>query len=85
MTMKANLYLHKDAFVYNGVDTSEEFASKLSCLVKDMRDVICEQSDENIFHIHDELFQIPLFEQEVIYDVPFLFVGCRIAAAQGNS
>lgn len=69
--MKANLYLHKDAFVYNGVDTSEEFASKLSCLVKDMRDVICEQSDENIFHVHDELFQIPLFEQEVIYDVAF--------------
>lgn len=70
--MIANLYLHPDTFVHNGVDSKKDVCAKLIALVDDMAKVVYEHNDENRFkvpasfpcvHVYKEMTIIDLAEQ----------------------
>jgi hypothetical protein len=67
--MLANLYLHPDTFVYNGTDTQQQVADKLSALVTDMRMIITDYSDENVFKVPESLLSVFVFETKNIVDL----------------
>lgn len=62
--MLANLYLHPDTFVYNGTDTYQQVAEKLSALVTDMRMVITDYKEDNVFRVPNSLWSTHVFEQK---------------------
>ena len=60
--MKANLYLHPDAFAYNGTDTEAEVTAKLNKLAEDMRDVLYRKTKDNAFVSHSKLPKCKVFQ-----------------------
>lgn len=59
--MIANLYLHKDAFEYNGTDAQEQVKDKLRAFADDMRDIVYGHSDENVFCVSSEVLTCEVF------------------------
>lgn len=59
--MIANLYLHKDAFEYNGTDSQEQVIDKLRAFADDMREIIFSRADENVFCVSPEVLTCEVF------------------------
>ena len=59
--MIANLYLHKDAFRYNGMDSQNLVKDKLRAFANDMRDIVFNHSKENIFCVSSEVLTCEVF------------------------
>ena len=59
--MIANLYIHKDDFQYNGTDSKEQVELKMRALANDMRAVVYENNDENVFHGSNEALNCEVF------------------------
>ena len=66
--MIANLYLHTESFKYNGTDSSDEVATKIKRLIEDMRDVIYNSSNENVFKVPTQIYNCPIFKEQTIVD-----------------
>ena len=67
--MLANLYLHPDTFVYNKTDTWQQVADKLTALVTDMRMVITDHNEDNVFKVPESLWSTHVFEQKDLVDM----------------
>ena len=65
--MRANLYLHKDSFEYNGLDSEEVFAKKLKAFVADIAEI-------RLSHLMDDVFisSCDIQSCEVYRDTTFL-------------
>lgn len=59
--MIANLYLHKDAFEYNGTDSQEQVKEKLRAFADDMRGIVFSHSDENVFRVSSDALTCEVF------------------------
>lgn len=59
--MIANLYLHKDAFEYNGIDSQDQVKDKLRAFADDMRGIVYSHSDENVFCVTSEVLTCEVF------------------------
>lgn len=59
--MIANLYLHKDAFEYNGTDSQDQVIDKLRAFADDMRDIVFSHTDENVFCVSSEVLTCEVF------------------------
>ena len=66
--MIANLYLHTESFKYNGTNSSDEVATKIKRLIEDMRDVIYNSSNENVFKVPTQIYNCPIFKEQTIVD-----------------
>lgn len=66
--MVANLYLHPNAFEYNGVDSRQAVKDKLVALVGDMKEVVYLNNEENIFKLTNTFAETEIFEDESIVD-----------------
>lgn len=66
--MIANLYLHTESFKYNGKDSLSDVVDKLKNLIKDLRDIIYQYSNENIFKIPTEMFSCPVYKTQTIVE-----------------
>lgn len=62
--MKANLYLHPEAFAYNGKDTKEEVKQRLNSFISDMKIIIFENNQENKFYVLPALATTSVYEKE---------------------
>lgn len=72
--MIANLYIHKDAFQYNGTDSKEQVEQKMRALANDMRAVVYANSDENIFYVSDEALNCEVFSGVSLINAPSVFL-----------
>jgi len=72
--MIANLYIHKDAFQYNGTDSEEQVNQKLRALANDMRAVVYENNDENVFHVSIEALNCEVFSGVSLINAPSFFL-----------
>ena len=59
--MIANLYLHKDAFEYNGTDSQEQVKDKLRAFANDMRDIVFSHTDQNVFRVASDALTCEVF------------------------
>lgn len=59
--MIANLYLHKDAFEYNGTDSQDQVIDKLRAFADDIRDIVFSHTDENVFCVSSEALTCEVF------------------------
>ena len=59
--MIANLYLHKDAFEYNGIDSQEQVKDKLRAFANDMRDIVFSHTDQNVFCVSSDALTCEVF------------------------
>lgn len=59
--MVANLYIHKDAVQYNGTDSEEQVKNKLQALANDMRAVVYEGRNENVFYVSTDALKCEVF------------------------
>lgn len=59
--MVANLFLHKDAFAYNGTDTEDQVKDKLRSFVDDMRDIVYVHNGENVFYVSTDFLDCEIF------------------------
>ena len=53
--MLANLYLHSEAFRYNGTDSERDVVGKIKLLLNDIVDIVYRYGDENVFKTSKEL------------------------------
>lgn len=66
--MIAYLNIHPDNFVYNGSDSEADVASKIFSLVSDMRDICYNNTKENIFQCHEDIFSCLVYQNTNIID-----------------
>lgn len=66
--MTANLYLHPEAFAYNGKDTREEVKQRLNSFVRDMKIIVFENSQDNKFNALPSLATTSVYEKETLID-----------------
>lgn len=67
--MIANLYLHSEAFRYNGTDTEEMVAGKIKSLLNDIVDIVYDSSGENVFKTSNDLINnCKVYEKEGMMD-----------------
>lgn len=59
--MIANLYLHKDAFEYNGTDSQEQVKDKLRAFADDMRDIVFGHTEQNVFRVSSDALTCEVF------------------------
>ena len=60
--MLANLYLHKDAVAYNGIDSKEQVMSKMRSFADDMRHVVYSYREENMFCVSCDIIACEVYE-----------------------
>lgn len=68
--MIANLYIHKDAFQYNGTDSEEQVKQKIHALANDMRAVVYENSNENVFHVSEDALNSEVYSGVTLINAP---------------
>lgn len=87
--MIANLYIHKDAFQYNGSDSEELVRNKLRALANDMRAVVYENLDENVFHVSADALNCDVFSGVSLIKAPSIYLdgdlGCIMYAMLANT
>lgn len=59
--MIANLYLHKDAFLYNGTDSKEQVVEKLRAFANDMRAIVYDNNSENVFCVSYDILKCEVY------------------------
>lgn len=65
--MKAKFYLHPDCIKYDSIESEEAYVNKFSSLIKDLVEVIGDDSGETEYVFSDELYSAPIFEGKDIY------------------
>lgn len=67
--MIANLYLHSEAFRYNGTDSEETVVKKIKNLLYDISDIVYKYSKENVFKTSDDLINnCMIYKKELVMD-----------------
>lgn len=72
--MIANLYIHKDAFQYNGTDSEEQVRNKLYAFASDMRVVVYENSAENVFRVSADALNCEVFSGVSLIQAPSVYL-----------
>lgn len=60
--MRANLYIHKDSFKYNGVDSEKAFAMKFNAFADDIADILMSKSTDDVFYSSFDLVECEVFK-----------------------
>lgn len=67
--MIANLYLHSEAFRYNGIDSEETVVKKIKNLLYDISDIVYKYSKENVFRTSNDLINnCMIYKKESVMD-----------------
>lgn len=67
--MIANLYLHSEAFKYNGIDSEETVVKKIKNLLDDISDIVYKHSKENVFKTSNDLINnCMIYKKELVID-----------------
>ena len=67
--MIANLYLHSEAFRYNGIDSEETVVKKIKNLLYDISDLVYKYSKENVFKTSNDLVNnCMIYKKELVMD-----------------
>lgn len=60
--MRANLFLHKDTFKYNGIDSEEAFSNKFNAFADDIAEVLCDHDMDDVFYVSNDMIDCIVYK-----------------------